>query len=256
MKLKIKERLKKNAMFMCSKNPKISGKECQTAFIFEAVSMSFYQESFNHINENEKWRKRLEKQHPYFKDSTKEMQSSNSSDALLMNVFCNPSISKNIGLIKLLHIQIDNASKDIIFGYKPGFSNESSSRQTEIDMKIGNHIFEAKLTESSFTKKAIDIVLKYPHINEIFDVNGLPINSDEEVLGYQLIRNICAAYKYNYDFTVLLDENRIDLIESFNKITQTIKIEHLKNRINYVSWQNIIHTLDGDFREYLAKKYL
>jgi len=252
---KLKKRLKKNALLMCKLNEEINGNERQSAFIFSNVSMSFYQPSFAEVIKNPDWVKRINKKHTHFKDGTLEMQSSNSSDAILMNIFCNPSISMNDSLKKYLDIKISNSQRDIVFGWNPEFENESNKKPTEIDMKIGNHIFEAKLTENSFTKKNVDVLMKYPLINEIFFFKKIEVNQNKQVKNYQLFRNIITAYKYNFKFTILIDETRLDLIKEINNVKEIIKDEDLKARINFMTWQGIVKAFDNEFKNFMKTKY-
>ncbi len=56
---------------------------------------NFLNSSYDNILGKENWRIRLEKPHPSFHDrkqQIKELDSCNSPDALLMNVFCHPRI--------------------------------------------------------------------------------------------------------------------------------------------------------------------
>ena len=176
------------------------------------------------------------------------MQSSNSSDALLMNIFAYPNILENESLRNLLGV---NQNECIEFGWNPVFENETT--KTEIDMKIGNSIFEAKLTESNFTKKSQNIVLNYPNVKQVIDLTVL--YKGEDVLYYQLIRNLLTAYKYKGDFKLIVDESRSDLIRAFKKVKDAIKTEELKNRFNFLTWQEITEKLGDDLKKYIAKKY-
>src|SRR2546422_1995333 len=70
---------------------------------------NFLPESYQAILKNENWRRRLAKAHTQAKSSLprrdttwKELDSSNSSDALLMNVFCFPGALKERRLSSLL----------------------------------------------------------------------------------------------------------------------------------------------------------
>jgi len=89
----LKKRLKTNAVLI-SKKYNLSGTEYDSAFIFDSIEMNFEKESFEAIQNNPEWHIRTQKKHSHFKNKTLEMQSSNSSDALLMNIFCNPGFKK------------------------------------------------------------------------------------------------------------------------------------------------------------------
>ena len=91
---KLRNRITNNAIKITTTNSKITGTKFSSAFIFDNVMMNLNLKSYKNIMQNVDWEKRLNKIHTYFKNGTKEMQSSNSSDALLMNIFCNPQINK------------------------------------------------------------------------------------------------------------------------------------------------------------------
>ena len=248
---RLKAILKKNAKDYASKNS-YKGIERESAFIFNDISNSFYFETIQNIDVNPNYKKRLKKRHSSFpsKSGIKEMQSSNSSDALLMNIFANPNILKWKSIRNLLSIS-ENANID--FGWNPSFANETKHK-TEIDMLIENTIFEAKLTEANFTKKEFQIVSSYPKVKEIFDIGVLMEN--EKVTNYQLIRNILAAEKYDFNFYVLLDERRSDLIQSFYKVKSAIKVKSLSDRCKFVTWQEITSCLGKGLKQFITEKYL
>lgn len=247
---KLKERLKKNA-FKLVESGSHKGRERNTAFIFDDIKMNFHHKTWSNIKGNENWLKRSEKKHTHFSDGTFEMQSSNSSDALLMNIFCFPGFFNWSGPKKILKI---DQCKDIQFGWNPEFENENKNHPTEIDLKIGDNIFEAKMTESSFTAKEKDVVYSYADFNKVFNDRNL-VDGENSIKHYQLIRNVLTAYKYNYNFTVLLDESRIDLIRDFTEVLKAIKIIDLKQRINFVTWQELVHACGEELREYIIEKY-
>lgn len=246
----LKTKLKMNAERMAKKNKRVLGKPTKTSYIFDDISTNFFCETYENIKNNAKWKRRLDKRHPSFKDRTKEMQSINSSDALLMNIFCHPDIFKWKGIKDLLGIEGTNS---IEFGWNPSFENEKPKNPTEIDMKIGNHIFEAKLTETDFTDKEKRVVLGYSDFEKLFNkefYDGL-----EKIPEYQLIRNILVAYRYDYRFTLLVDERRIDLIKRLMYIIKYINNLDLKKRINFITWQEIVACTGEKLKDYISKKY-
>lgn len=242
----LKQDLKKNAISLGKK-----GDIYKSAFVFEDIEDNFHPKSFYNIKKHEHWNLRLKKFHSYFNKEVSELQSSNSSDALLMNIFCHPNIKSWKGIRDLLNIEKD---QEIIFGWK-GIDFENETRyKTEIDMKIGNCIFEAKLTESDFTKKDLSIVLKYKHIHDVFDIDKLIVDKDK-VKNYQLIRNVLAAHKCNCTFKVILDERRIGLIRELFETVAAVKDNDLRSRIGFVTWQEIGSSCGEDLKNYLKKKY-
>src|SRR5690554_1568146 len=206
---RLKKSLLLNALNLCEKES-LEGIQRKTAFLFSDISMSFHPDTFVNICKNSEYKKRLNKIHSNVPEY-KEMQSSNSSDALLMNIFAHPKIKEWKSLRDLISI---GQSDNIEFGWNPVFANEKNYK-TEIDMKIGNSIFEAKLIEKDFNQKKLKIVLAYSNIENIIDLKDLTNN--EIVSNYQLIRNLLTAEKYDYKFNLLIDGTRTDLIREFYK---------------------------------------
>src|SRR5215469_7403017 len=121
----------------------------------------------------------------------RELDSSTSSDALLMNIFCCPGVCGRPGVASILGTEIKDVPQ---FGYKARVPLlRGRSDQTEIDMKLGGLLVEAKLTESDFQKKDRSVVESYRDLEMVFDVRALP-QSGGEYISYQLIRNVLAAH--------------------------------------------------------------
>ena len=115
---------------------------------------NFNDESYAAILANASWAKRLEKPHPRRdalpKDrqaSAMELDSSNSSDALLMNCFCYPGSAERI-LQGCLRMTPTGPVEFGVGGNVPLRNGRPDT--TELDMRVGNIICEAKLTESDF----------------------------------------------------------------------------------------------------------
>jgi hypothetical protein len=226
-------------------------KKHPSAVIFKNLEDNFLTSSYMNIQKNPQWKFRTSKVHANLKDGTLEMQSSNSSDALLMNIFCNPGVEKWSGLHNLLHI---DPSSGIEFGWNPTFENEIL-HPTEIDMKIGNIIFESKLTEESFTEKDKKIVERYPNFHAVFDSHFLE-SSEVGYKHYQLIRNILTVYKYDFSFSILVDETRTDLIRALYNVIEAIKEPEVRNRVSFFTWQEIAAVCGTELKDYLQQKYL
>ncbi len=244
---RLKKRLLANALHLCDKTS-LKGTDKASAFLFDDISMSFFPETYGNICTNVDYKKRLDKPHsnvPNFK----EMQSSNSSDALLMNFFAHPQIKEWKSVRDLLSI---NKSDNIEFGWNPQFPNETNHK-TEIDMKIGNSIFEAKLTEKDFTSKELQIVLGYSNVEKLIDLQSL--THDNVVSNYQLIRNLLTAKQYDYRFNLLIDESRIDLIREFYKVKNAITDQQLGEKFNFITWQEISNCVGADLKQFITEKY-
>ena len=121
----------------------------KSAIIFNEIKDAFCHASFDAICKNAKWFSRTKKPHPTLPNKM-EMQSSNSSDALLMNIFCHPKLISWEGVVDVLGFKPENPT----FGFKALVEKKGTDGdKTEIDMVIGNYFIEAKLTEADFTKK-------------------------------------------------------------------------------------------------------
>jgi len=116
---------------------------------------NFISASYRALQRRPQWKRRFEKVHsqagrafPKGDCVSKELDSSMSSDALQMNIFCYPGVTKRRDLRLMLGTEIGDLPE---FGFKPRIPLTSGFvERTEIDMKLGPVLFEAKLTESDF----------------------------------------------------------------------------------------------------------
>jgi hypothetical protein len=95
-----------------------------------------------------------------------------SSDALLMNIFCTPGVADSPQVRHALGV---DAEATPIFGWKARvpLTNGRFDR-TEIDMRLGSLLVEAKLTEVGFQTRAATIVEAYRDFDTVFDRDRLP----------------------------------------------------------------------------------
>jgi len=251
--MQLRKKLLNQALCYCQEN-NMSKRVFNSALVFNSIEDNFYRDSYSAIMNNPEYEIRLKKRHSFFKnEDIKELQSSASSDALLMNIFCHPKIQKDwIGIRKLLEVE---SIKSIEFGYLPNIESDESMRKTEIDMKIDSILFEAKLTETNFTKKDFSTLIhKYPQTEDIFNIKKLLL-ADEVVVNYQLIRNILAANERDCRFILLLHSERTDLLRSFYKVFDSIKSEDLKKKVSFLTWQEIASVVGKDLKNFLKSKY-
>lgn len=223
------------------------------AIIFENVEDNFLPVSYKGITKNPKWLSRTLKDHSQVRGQ-KEMQSSNSSDALLMNIFCHPKIGSWKGVMDLLKIK---SLDQIEFGHNPGLLVDGVPEKspTEVDLLINTEIIcEAKLTEKDFTKKAKGLVDKYESFRTIFEMRSLDQN-DDEYFNYQLIRNLIAAVKYNKRFILFCDMHRPDLIKAFHQTVRCLRDIKNRERCDFITWQEIAQKTGNDLRVFLNNKY-
>src|ERR1700678_219725 len=220
---------------------------------------NFHHASYRNILANPCWAKRLTKVHTASRRSLPraawrwmELDCANSSDALLMNVFCYTRSLTNRALAGMLGVPPLLAPE---FGFKPRIPlRNQKTDQTEIDMKIGDLLIEAKLTETDFQTAPLRMIERYRDIGEVFDCDELTRNRDL-VPNYQLIRGTLAAASTGGSFCVLCDARRPDLIENWYSVMRTVKTCDLRCRLQLVTWQELAAVLPEPLRKFLAMKY-
>jgi hypothetical protein len=296
---------------------------------------NFHPASYAAICANANWSRRLIKAHTAYRRvraradwQWKELDCANSSDALLMNIFCHPEVFSNGHLnpavANLLGIPTETQPN---FGIHPGvplrrshanrkkttrISHQQESTaslfddasilvnspkteephhlkdRTEIDLQLGKLFVEAKLTESNFQTASPRLIERYRDLETIFAVERLPIKnmasflthpspedfSDLEeppmnppppatssthsrtvIQGYQLIRNVLAAFAADASFCVLCDSRRHDLIEIWYSILSTVHYPDFAWRLKLLTWQELASVLPEDLQHFLEAKY-
>ncbi|HEV2619774.1 MAG TPA: hypothetical protein VGU23_07535 [Acidobacteriaceae bacterium] len=155
--------------------------------------------------------------------------------------------------------------------------------RTEIDLTLSTStatlFLEAKLTESNFQTATPELIARYRDLEDVFDPARLPRkvltppplppNLDPEdptvnlparttrtrIAGYQLIRNVLAAYAASAAFCVLLDARRHDLIESWFAVLSAVHSPTFATRLKLLTWQELAAVLPPDLQNFLAAKY-
>lgn len=213
--------------------------------------------SYAAILGNENWRKRLGKVHTQATRSLPkrdrrwmELDSSTSSDALLMNVFCYPGVPAR--LASMLGVD-DPEIPEFGLKAKVPLANGHFDR-TEVDMKLGILLVEAKLTESHFQVKSKDVVEGYRDFAEVFHRRLLPRLGDC-YRSYQLIRNVLAAHATGSSFCVCLDSRRPDLLEEWFAVMCAVCDMELKTRCKVLTWQEMTWCLPQELQNFLDLKY-
>jgi hypothetical protein len=220
---------------------------------------NFIPASYKALQRRPQWKRRFEKVHsqagrafPRTDCVSKELDSSMSSDALLMNIFCFPGVTKRRGLSLMLGTEIGDLPE---FGFKPRIPLTSGFvERTEIDMKLGTVLFEAKLTESDFQTQKAPIVEGYRDLKEVFECRKLP-RIGREYVSYQLLRNVLAACALNLSFCVLLDARRPDLREQWYAVMTCVRSMDLRTRCKVLTWQELSATLPMRLQQFLELKY-
>lgn len=219
---------------------------------------NFHPESWRAIAATPEWSARVGKPHsqpgalPVEKrQGVRELDSSNSSDALLMNCFCFPDGAARI--LKGLDLTDEGALPE--FGVKAKLPLvDGREDATEVDMRIGSVLFEAKLTERDFTTCSRPHVERYTDLETHFDLDRLPTRAGE-IMGYQLIRNVLAAAHHNASFVVLLDQRRPDLLLEWWHVHSAIRSGALRARCEFRTWQQVAAACPTKLAGFLVQKY-
>jgi len=141
---------------------------------------NFFNSAYAAISARPDWMRRFDKIHAQGRSLPKhesgrrwrELDSSMSSDALLMNVFCTPGVAESPAVRLALGVE-DGA--DQAFGWKARVRLASGRfDRTEVDMRWGSLLVEAKLTETDFQNHAAPIVESYRDFDAVFDRERLP----------------------------------------------------------------------------------
>jgi|UPI0004794AF1 hypothetical protein len=221
---------------------------------------NFLDASYRSICANPDWRKRLDKSYtggrwiPRRWDRTgrRELDCANSSDALLMNIFCYPRVLCRPELCALLGIEQGTIPE---FGFKPRIPfMKGGLDRTEVDMRLETLLVEAKLTETGFRPAASHLLMRYRDFPEVFDTAELPAKEDQ-IGEYQLLRGILAAYSTGGHFALLCDSRRADLRESWFRAVKAVRSYSFRSRLKLLTWQEIATLLPPRLRSFLDEKY-
>jgi hypothetical protein len=257
---------------------------------------NFIEAAYEAIAARPEWMRRFDKIHaqgrslPKAERRWRELDSSMSSDALLMNVFCTPGVADSVKVRSVLGSEGDEVP---VFGWKARVPLASGrSDRTEVDMRLGSLLVEAKLTEGDFQSKAATVVEGYRDFDAVFkrellprvelltkrrrDATEFPEDYSQEFsaeqpvpasemspassvesgyAGYQLIRNVLAAYAEGCSFCVMHDARRPDLREAWFKVMAAVKSAELRVRLSVLTWQELAAYLPEDLQEFLDCKY-
>jgi restriction endonuclease-like protein len=269
---------------------------------------NFFDPAYAAIAARPDWMRRFDKIHAQGRALPKaesgrrwrELDSSMSSDALLMNVFCDPGVVESAVVRNALGVESD---PEPVFGWKARvpLASERFDR-TEVDMRWDGLLVEAKLTEGDFQTRAARIVDGYRGFDAVFERELLPrveirearrrtavefaeeftqewedAASDEEAArefqagivarareaasaeagyeGYQLIRNVLAAYAEGCSFCVIHDERRPDLREAWFEVMAAVRSAEMRARCKVLTWQELAALLPGPLQDFLDWKY-
>jgi hypothetical protein len=220
---------------------------------------NFLSASYKRILQQPGWKARLAKVYtgsrflPRKADRVRrELECANSSDALLMNIFCYPGVLRRTAVCSLLGIEPGIHPG---FGFRPGIPLKNGAEdRSEMDLRLGQLFVEAKLTEGDFQTARYDLLQRYRDLEAVFDVDRLPM-SKERYRSCQLIRGALAAHAHAASFAVFCDQRRQDLIEDCFEIMSAVTSAELRCRLSVVTWQEIASAMPGKVRTFLEEKY-
>ena len=269
---------------------------------------NFFDASYVAIQGRADWMRRFDKIHAQGRALPKaesgrrwrELDSSMSSDALLMNMFCAPGVVESAAVRSALGVEGD---AEPVFGWRARVPLAGGRfDRTEVDMRWGGLLVEAKLTEGDFQTRAARIVEGYRDFDAVFERELLPrveirtarrrtavefaeeftqewedAAADEEVArefqegivarareaesaeagyaGYQLIRNVLAAYAEECSFCVVHDERRPDLREAWFEVMAAVKSAQMRVRCKVMTWQELAALAPEGLQDFLDWKY-
>jgi hypothetical protein len=267
---------------------------------------NFFDASYAAIAARAEWMRRFDKIHaqgralPKAERRWRELDSSMSSDALLMNIFCMPGVADSAVVRSALGVDGDATP---LFGWKARVPLASGRfDRTEVDMRWDGLLVEAKLTESDFQTRAAHIVEAYRDFDAVFERELLPrvelrtarrrtaqefaeeytqeweeAAQDDSLArefqegivarareaepaetayaGYQLIRNVLAAYAEKCSFCVVHDERRPDLREAWFEVMAAVKPAEMRVRCKVMTWQELAALAPQELQEFLDLKY-
>lgn len=269
----------------------------------EGCHGNFYQPAYEAICADAKLMRRFNKVHAQAARSLprppgdasrrwRELDSCMSSDALLMNVLCAPGVQHSAEVRSMLGV---DAGSQPEFGWKARVPLKSGLfDRTEVDLRIGSLLIEAKLTESDFQSRQKRAVELYRDFDEVFDRDLLPrtnivvgrrrletenfedysqeyepIDPNGETrpvavlpppveagyASYQLLRNVLAAYAHDCSFCVVHDERRPDLREAYFRVMTAVRSAELRVRLKVLTWQEVAAALPPELQHFLDVKY-
>jgi hypothetical protein len=218
---------------------------------------NFISASYRAILKRPQWRRRLQKVHSQGRRSLpatdgrwRELDSSLSSDALLMNIFCYPGVTRRTEVWRILALEPGTVPE---FGFMPRVPLFSEgTERTEVDMKLGNMLFEAKLTEGDFQVERAELVERYRDFREIFESRQLP-RTMKKYISYQLIRSVLLAHALDLDFCTLLDARRPNLIQDWYNIVRCVRSATLRSRCKVLTWQELVCVCLRSYRIFWAR---
>jgi hypothetical protein len=144
---------------------------------------NFFDSAYEAIVARPEWMRRFNKVHAQGRRTLpkplgdpprlwRELDSCMSSHALLMNVFCAPGVAGSAAVRNALGVESGVTPE---FGWKARVPLKSGLvDRTEVDMRLGSLLVEAKLTESDFQTRKAEVVEAYRDFDLVIERDLLP----------------------------------------------------------------------------------
>jgi len=143
---------------------------------------NFYAPAYEAISGRPAWMRRFEKIHTQWRSLPKphldparkwrELDSAMSSDALLMSVFCTTEVTQSAELRSMMGVDQEVWPE---FGWKARVPLRNGRLdRTEVDMRWGDLLVEAKLTETDFQCREAKLIDAYRDLDKVLNRAMLP----------------------------------------------------------------------------------
>ncbi|MFZ0742848.1 MAG: hypothetical protein WAM85_00485 [Terracidiphilus sp.] len=267
---------------------------------------NFFDAAYTAIAARQQWMRRFDKVHaqgsralpkPVMDPARRwrELDSSMSSDALLMNVFCTPGVVESATVRNMLGVEDSDPPE---FGWRARVPLKNGRfDRTEVDMRLGGLLVESKLTESDFQTCKAAVAEGYRDFDEVFERDLLPrialpvrrrreavefpedysqeaesfidltavspifpgpapdVEVEQGYASYQLIRNVLGAFAHGCCFCVIHDQRRPDLREAWFQVMAAVKPVAARVSLKVLTWQELAAVLPEQLQRFLDLKY-
>ena len=223
-----------------------------------------------------------------------ELDSCMSSDALLMNIFCTPGVMESAAVCGMLGIEQDSKPEfgwkarvplhrlrfdrtevdmhvgsllveakltESDFQYRSAYIVQSYRDFDEVfdcDLLPRAEIPIARTRQASEfpenQSQEFESLLGDPETQSFIDSLIIP-PGEPGYAGYQLIRNVLAAYATNSSFCVFHDARRPDLAELWFSVMAAVRSAELRTRLKVLTWQELSALLPEPLQHFLDVKY-
>ena len=170
-----------------------------------------------------------------------------------MNLFCYPGLLRRPAVLRLLGTGPGHIPT---FGVRAQVPLASGNLdRTEIDLRLGDLLLEAKLTETGFQTARPSLVLRYRDLDACFSLEDLPRTPAGGFESYQLVRGVLAAHALDTRFAVILDRRRSDLGERWFEVLRAVRSSSPRSRLQLLTWQELAAVIPATVQRFLSDKY-